>query len=128
MPRTAREIVVEQAARTAHSVNKAYCATLGDLSHLPYDMTPENIKASARNGVEAIIDRKIFTPEDAWKNWRQFKIDDGWVHGAVKDLEAKTHPNIVSTYDELPEQEQIKDSLFFAVVLSFIEPRPTIEE
>jgi hypothetical protein len=43
------------------------------------------------------------------------KVDEGWVYGAVKDPEAKTHPCIVP-FDQLPREQQAKDFIFRAVV------------
>jgi hypothetical protein len=46
------------------------------------------------------------------------KKADGWVYGEVKDPEKKEHPCLVE-YEELPKDQQAKDSLFIAVVRSF---------
>ncbi|XUM24954.1 RyR domain-containing protein [Bradyrhizobium oligotrophicum S58] len=43
------------------------------------------------------------------------KLRAGWVHGEVKDADAKTHPCIVP-FDQLPRVQQAKDKLFRAVV------------
>lgn len=73
------------------------------------------MKASeiAREGVEKALDGA--TPEDLHQSWCDFKAADGWVYGEVKDAEAKTHPCLVP-YEELPEEQRIKDDLFKAVV------------
>jgi hypothetical protein len=43
------------------------------------------------------------------------KIKEGWVYGFVKDPVSKTHPCIVP-YEELPEEQQMKDHLFVKTV------------
>ncbi len=41
-------------------------------------------------------------------HWAQKRIDEGWVYGAKRDDEKKTHPDLIS-YDELPESEKEYD-------------------
>jgi hypothetical protein len=43
------------------------------------------------------------------------KIAEGWVYGAVKDPEAKTHPCIMP-FDDLPPEQRAKDYIFRGVV------------
>ena len=43
------------------------------------------------------------------------KVADGWTHGEVKDVEAKTHPCLVP-FSALPVEQQAKDFIFRAVV------------
>ena len=115
------DAVILQAAKTAHSVNRAYCASLGDLSHKPFDEVSEHIRNSAEDGVRAIIEGRVTSPEESHYNWRKFKEDAGWKYGPVKDENKKEHPNLVEGgYDALPESEKTKDALYFAVVLSFM--------
>lgn len=66
------------------------------------------------NGVEFHIKNKT-TPEDSHKNWMEHKLKDGWKYGEVKDEVLKTHPCLVP-YNELPENQKVKDYLFKAVV------------
>lgn len=115
------ESLVMQAARTAHEVNRAYCASLGDLSHKPFAETSPHIQASAADGVRAIMEGRVTSPEQSHYNWRKFKEDAGWKYGPVKDEEKKEHPNLIEGgYDALPANEKTKDALYFAVVLSFM--------
>jgi hypothetical protein len=120
---TLADVVMTQAARTAHEVNRVLCAINGDNSQMPWDEAPANIQASALDGVRAIMEGRITKPSDAWENWKAFKINDGWTHGAVKDLDAKTHPNLVDNYEDLPETERHKDLLYLATVMSFMPTR-----
>lgn len=113
------ELVI-QAARTAHEVNRAYCATLGDLSQKPFAEAPEHAILSVIDGVGKIFSGAITSPEESHANWLAVKEADGWVYGETKDETAKTHPCMVP-YDQLPPEQQYKDALFFAVVMSFLD-------
>lgn len=106
-------------ARICHEVNKAYCESIGDMSQVPWDDTPNNIKDSAINGVTYAIENPNVTSEEQHVNWCKFKMEDGWVYGEVKDVEKKTHPCLVP-YEELPKEQQTKDDLFRAVVFGYI--------
>jgi len=48
------------------------------------------------------------TPELNHENWMRMKISQGWKYGLIKDLNLKTHPDLVP-YDELPLIEKRKD-------------------
>ena len=110
---------VERIAEHAHEANRCYCITVGDFSQAAWQDTPENIKASARAGVLAVVAEPGLTPADLHQKWFDFKVADGWVYGDIKDLEAKTHPCMVS-YDELPEFQRSKDLIFSNLVKSAI--------
>lgn len=106
---------IELIAKACHEINRAYCASIGDHSHLPWESTPENIKASARNGVLNIFINPSMQPGDTHQSWLEFKRQDGWTYGPEKDLEKKTHPCMVP-YDELSQVDKTKDYLFLATV------------
>lgn len=108
-------IIVDQIARVAHEVNKAYCASIGDHSQPIWDEAPDWQKSSAIDGVNFHIENTDAGPDASHNNWLKAKEADGWVFGLVKDPEAKTHPCMV-LFEELPLEQQIKDHLFRAVV------------
>lgn len=119
------------AARTAHEVNRAYCAALGDESQLPWDEAPSWQKASALVGVRGYWEGEITSPEESHASWMKVKEADGWKYGPVKDPEKKEHPCMVP-YSELPAEQRVKDYLFQAVVQSFmsrykVKPKPRPE-
>ena len=48
------------------------------------------------------------------------KERDGWVHGPVKDADAKTHPMMIP-YEDLPDFEKRKDVLVRAIAIGMSE-------
>jgi len=104
-------------ASICHEANRAYCKAIGDDSQPSWDDAPEWQKQSACNGVSFHLDNPTAGPEGSHNNWMAEKQLDGWVYGEVKDPEAKTHPCMVD-YDDLPEAQQLKDSIFVGIVHS----------
>jgi hypothetical protein len=102
-------------AAIAHNVNRAFCQSIGDNSQPLWDDAPEWQQRSAIDGVNAIVQGVVTTPEQSHQNWSKHKISEGWVYGPVKDADAKTHPCLVP-YSELPPEQRVKDDLFYAVV------------
>jgi len=102
-------------ARICHEVNRAYCAAIGDSTQVPWDVLPQELVNSSLLGVDFAIKHPEATPEQQHESWMASKFADGWIHGAVKDAEAKTHPCLVP-YDQLPIEQRLKDALFQAVV------------
>jgi hypothetical protein len=108
---------VEDIARVAHEVNKAYCETIGDHSQKPWEEAADWQKQSALNGVRMQLDNPSVTPEDLHKSWLKEKADAGWTWGPTKNVEKKEHPCFIE-YSRLPQEQTAKDYLFRAVVQS----------
>src|ERR1700676_1801321 len=53
---------------------------------------------------------KLPTPAEAHESWNQSYYKMGWKYGKVRDVEAKTHPDLVP-FDELPQPEKDKDAI-----------------
>jgi len=106
--------VVSMIAGIAHSVNRAYCLSLGDNSQPVWADAPEWQRNSAIAGVRAHLKDEL-TPEQSHENWMKVKISEGWTYGPEKNVELKTH-NCMVPFDQLPIELQVKDSLFKAVV------------
>lgn len=110
------KLTVEEIATVCHNVNKAYCAAMGDLSQPEWELAPEWQRQSAINGVQAHIDSGLsMKPWDSHSAWMAEKEKDGWVYGAEKNPDKKTHPCMVP-YDSLPREQKAKDYLFMEVV------------
>lgn len=106
---------VEQLASICHDANASYCRTLEDYSQLPWDSAPKWQRDSAINGVQIHLDNPNMTPEESHKAWLIVKEREGWVHGEIKDVVAKTHPCMLP-HDELPHDQQMKDHLFGIII------------
>lgn len=109
--------VTELIAKMCHNVNKAYCEATGDLSQPSWEDAPDWQKESALAEVLFHLDKEV-TPEQSHISWMKEKSDNGWVYGEVKDPESKTHPCMVA-YEDLPQEQRVKDHLFKAIVDSF---------
>lgn len=113
------EMSPETIARVCHEVNRAYCASLGDYSHAPFESAPQWQKMSLINGVHAHLKAlsagEDLSPEKSHENWMAEKVATGWTYGEKKDPEAKTHPCLLP-YDQLPPEQRAKDSIFGAVI------------
>ena len=107
--------VIIDISMVAHEVNRAYCEAIGDTSQRPWADAEPWQQESAVKGVQFALANPSATPEDQHEAWRKDKESAGWVYGAIKDPEKKTHPCMVP-YDQLPLEQQIKDKLFQAVV------------
>jgi len=109
------KLSLEDIARAAHQINRAYCQALGDNSQLPWEDAPEWQKKSAIAGVSFHIDHPTASPSASHDSWLRLKVADGWKYGPVKDAEKKEHPCCVE-YHELPTEQKAKDYIFRAVV------------
>ena len=108
---------VEIAAAKAHEANRAYCASIGDMSQLPWSEAPDWQRRSAISGVEFAIANNFPSPEAMHDNWMQEKIADGWIYGPVKDEEKEQHPCLVG-YPSLPEAQKRKNAIFRETVMA----------
>ena len=102
-------------AIACHNANKKHCESVGDNSQESWSATPENIRASAIDGVSKWWIGDILTPEQSHESWMAFKKADGWVYGETKDLLMKKHPCMVP-YGDLPEEQRVKDDIFMSTV------------
>jgi hypothetical protein len=108
---------VNTIARTAHEVNRAYCAALGDLTQPAWEDAPSWQRDSAVKGVQFALANPDATPEQQHESWMQTKAEEGWAWGEKKDPERKLHPCMLP-YESLPIEQRVKDHLFRAVVRS----------
>ncbi|MBB3752486.1 hypothetical protein FHT44_004998 [Mycolicibacterium sp. BK634] len=54
------------------------------------------------------------SPEAAHDSWWQAYIDLGWTYGPVRDVDAKTHPDMVP-FADLGWEERVKDAVWIAL-------------
>ena len=58
---------------------------------------------------------KLPTPEEAHDSWMDAYFKMGWTYGEVRDMEKKTHPDLLP-FNELGQAERDKDAIFLAFV------------
>jgi hypothetical protein len=105
--------LIEECAEAAHNVNRQYCLAIGDASQPSWEDAPDWQKDSIRSGVVEVLNRK--TLRECHEAWLHIKERDGWVWGPVKDVDAKVHPCMLP-YDQLPPEQQFRDTLFALAV------------
>ena len=108
---------VAMIAMACHGANAAYAGSLGEKPAPPWDKMDEAHKQSVFTGVRLHAENPHLGDEAAHSSWMEAKLKEGWVFGEQKDAEKKTHPCLVP-YAELPKEQQFKDALFRAIVLS----------
>lgn len=102
-------------ASICHEANRQYCKTIGDFSQPTWEAAPEWQRQSAMEGVKALVEDPSLSPQDLHQKWCEAKLSGGWKYGQEKNADEKTHPCLVG-YDQLPEEQRVKDYLFQAVV------------
>lgn len=117
----ADQVLIEKIAQVCHEANRAYCESLGDHSQKPWAETPQEIRASAIDGVTYRLKFPHASPGASHRNWLAYKVAEGWKYGPVKDMIKKEHPCCVP-FDDLPEEQQRKDVLFASIVASLSTP------
>jgi ubiquitin-protein ligase len=106
---------VSEIAQVCHAANKALCETQGDFSQKDWDEAPAWQKESATTGVQFALDNPDAPDSAQHDAWTKFKLENGWQYGPVKDSNKKEHPCLVP-FDKLPQEQQVKDKLFRAIV------------
>lgn len=108
----------EAVAAMAYDANRRFSALNGEFTLPAWADAKESTRAAMTGAVDWVVANPDATPADQHARWMQSRIDDGWKYGPVVDLENKIHPNLVP-FEELPENQRVKDVLFRAVVANF---------
>jgi hypothetical protein len=106
---------IEQIARVAHEVNRAYCQALGDYSQPSWAEAPQWQRDSAMLGVKLHTENPEASASASHESWMAQKLAEGWAYGPVKLPDLKQHPCIVP-FAALPREQQAKDFIFRGVV------------
>jgi len=101
--------------RLAHEMNRSWCELNGDHSQPPWDQAPQWQRDSTMEVVRFFAEHPEAGDDAMHQAWLNEKQRTGWVYGAEKDPELKTHPCIVP-FEQLPIEQQFKDRLFRTVV------------
>ncbi len=114
----------KQIARLCHETIRTYCQIVEDDRNMNHESTgrlpdweeaPDWMVKSAIDGVQRVRRFPETKANENHENWLAHKRREGWVHGDVKDEGKKVHPCIMP-YNELPNSQKRKDSLFIGVV------------
>lgn len=82
----------------------------------PWEDRDEKFRSQMINVVTQYLNQdELPTPEEAHDSWMEAYFEMGWVYGEKRDVEAKTHPDLLP-FNELPKDEQDKDAIFLAFV------------
>jgi len=111
----------EEIAKMAYAVNRVWCQCIKDGCDIGawYDV-PLDVRNSTRAGVTKLRENPDLTPENMHENWVKYKKKEDWRYGPLKDFKEKTHP-CLRPWDELPEEQRMKDVLFVTVVRALLE-------
>lgn len=108
-----------QIAMVCYAANRAYCINNGESAPAPWEQLTDQQQESYVKGVAFRVEN-LDAPASAQHDaWMQSKADEGWVYGEVKDEVAKTHPCMMA-YDQLPGDQQVKDSIFIGIVNAIV--------
>ena len=110
-------MMIEDVARVAHEVNRAYQQAMGDEVAPFWEHASPELRESVEAGVRALLADPSLTPERLHQRWLDRKLMYGWQYGPVKDEARKLHPCVL-TYWALTEEQQTKYHLFRGVVLA----------
>lgn len=109
---------IEQCARICHEANRAVCVANGDMSQVGWDEAPDWQRDSVRDGVKFHFEHPWAEERESHDKWMERKLREGWTYGPVKDVARKQHPCLLPRY-ALPQNEQVKDTLFKAICAGF---------
>lgn len=118
------ELNNEQIAHICHEANRGYQAahpTEGIPVAPSWDEFPPDQQKGVIEGVR--LAREGATAEELHRSWCEGKYADGWTYGPVKNPVVGTHPCLVP-YEDLPDEQRVKDRLFSAIVYSLAPDAP----
>ena len=113
LSQTEEDLVIT--AQVVHEAIRAYQTALGEAAAPPWEKAEDWQREATIAGIKFRLENPDAPSSAQHEQWMQEKRDSGWVFGAVKDAEKKTHPMMIP-YQELPLTEKRKDYLFSAVV------------
>ena len=102
-------------AKSCHEANRVWCQANDDDSQTNWQDAEQWQRDSAIAGVEFRVNNPELGRDAQHNAWMKDKIENGWIYGNVKDSNKKTHPCIVP-FEDLPEFQKKKDTLFCAIV------------
>lgn len=109
-----KNLTVREIAQICHEANRALQALQKDTG-IPVAPPWDDFE-----GQDGVIDGVVkaiegMTPEQLHENWCNYRRNEGWKYGDVKDVDLKTHPCLLD-YSQLPADQKLKDQLFSAII------------
>ncbi|WP_026317743.1 RyR domain-containing protein [Algicola sagamiensis] len=106
---------IEEIARMAHEMDRAYRKSMLDFSLPLWECTSESYKTSAIDQVEFHLQNPSIGPETKHNQWLKRRALEGWCWGPVKDEHKKQDPRIIS-FAKLPPHDRAREHLYYQVV------------
>lgn len=106
---------IEAISRTVHEAVRAWSFAVDNRSIPEWSQAPAWMQESTRDSVRFVIDNPDAGVGAQHNQWMAQKRADGWIYGASRDDDLKTHPSLVP-FEDLPETEQQKDRLIINIV------------
>ncbi|MBW7953033.1 MAG: hypothetical protein H3C56_10915 [Chitinophagaceae bacterium] len=106
---------IKTIAMACHEANRVWCMSNGDYSQKHWEEAEQSQQDSVIKGVEYRLSNPNSSYSALHNAWMQYKINNGWIYGVIKDVEKKTHP-CIAPFEQLPIHQKKKDVLFCAIV------------
>jgi hypothetical protein len=118
---------LQHCAAICYEANRMLSQQLGEELPPPWAEAGDYMQSSMVDGVKAIHDGIVKSPEESHATWMKRRIDDGWIYGEKKDDFLKVNPYLVP-FSQLPEEQKIKSRMFFNIVTQFFASHPELSE
>ena len=118
---------LQHCAAVCYEANRMLSGQFGEEVPPPWADADEYIKSSMVDGVKAIRDGEVGSPEESHTQWFKTRLDDGWTYAEEKDSFKKTSPYLIP-FSQLPEHQKIKSRMFFNIVTQFFASHPELSE
>lgn len=111
--------MIEQIAKTAHSIHRAYCIEMNIPTQPEWIDVEHSHKDVIYNTIRNILHGKISSIEESHNKFIESKTSQGWSFGKEYSIEDKKNPRLVE-FNKLTKEQRIKERLFFECVKSFM--------
>jgi|TARA_B110000093_G_scaffold42958_1_gene45980 hypothetical protein len=110
--------MIEQIAKTAHAIHRAYCLEMGIPTQPKWEDVENGHKDVVYNSIRQIMQGSIKSVEESHNKFIESKYTQGWRFGEVYSIEDKLNPRMVD-FIKLTAEQRVKERLFFECVSSF---------
>lgn len=114
--------MLEQIAKTAHAIHRAFCVENGIPTQPQWDDVGNEHRDVVFKTIRHILNGDISSVDDSHKKFVESKTKQGWVFGEEYDLKNKINPRLVE-FENLTLEQRTKERLFFECVISFMDSK-----